>query len=239
MFLALFERLDNLISDFVSVLSLLNKVGIILWFEELSKPSNGIIFLSPFLSLTLRPVKCRVIRSRMVSHSVGHELNEIWFFLVDYIISCFFSCLKTSKSIISVYSSTCNTHRNNSWDNTIRGVLISGWRGDSVLVVSAEEKSLAFESSSEVKCDGEIALTGSAFTQIASNNLLIIIHSECIAWTCSLWDLSSFNNQQFILSGDDTVTLPNSLEPKCIGICLPLEVSWLFPMHWLIMWSIV
>ncbi len=149
----------------------------------------------------------------MVAHSVSHEFNEIWFFFLQDILACSSGRFPACQSIITVNSGTGNTHWNCPWDDTIWSVLVFSRSWNGVFVVSAKEESLAFESGSKVESYSEISFTGSTFSNVAGSDLLLIIDSESISWTCSLWDLSCLYKKEFLLKGDDTVTLLSSFEP--------------------------
>lgn len=137
MFLTLFQWLNNLVSHFISVLRLINNIFIILTLKEFCQSNNWIVFFLPLLSLILWSIKCWVIWCWMIAHSICHKLNKIWFFLFKNVLSCTSGNFKTCQSIITIDSCWSDTHWNCTWDDTVRGVLVAGWCGDGVLIVSA------------------------------------------------------------------------------------------------------
>lgn len=137
MLLALFQWLNYLVSDLVSVLWFINNILIILTLKELSQSNDWIILFLPLFSLILRSIKCRIVGGWMITHSICHKLNKIWFLLFKDVLSRTSSNFKACQSVITIYSCRGDTHRDSSWDDTIRGVLVDGWCGDGVLIVSA------------------------------------------------------------------------------------------------------
>ena len=126
----------------------------------------------------------------MIAHSVSHKFNEVGFLFLQDELAGFSGGFPTGEGIVSIDSGTGDTHGDGSGDDTIRGVLIFGGSGNGVLVVSAEEKGLALESGSKVKCNCKVSFTGSTFSHIASGNLLFITDPHGISGASSLWDLS-------------------------------------------------
>jgi hypothetical protein len=158
--------------------------------QKLCQPHDRIVLFLPLFSFVFVSVQGWVIRSGVISHSVCHKFNKVRFLFFQDELAGFSGGLPTGEGIISIDSGTGDTHWYGSGNDTIRGVLIFSGSGNSVLVVSADEKSLALESGSEVESNGKISLTSSTLADITSGDLLLIIDSESISRPCSLRDLS-------------------------------------------------
>lgn len=86
MLLASVQRLDDLLARLLSLLLLIGQTLLIYFLQETIQSPDGIVLLPPHLSLILRPVQRRVIRSRMVAHPIGHKLNKIRLLMLQNII---------------------------------------------------------------------------------------------------------------------------------------------------------
>ena len=116
----------------------------------------------------------------MISHSVSHEFEEIRFSVFDNVLFSLLSGMKACQSVVAVNSGTGNTHGYGSWNNTIRHVLVGRRCRNGILIVSAQEQSLASQSGCKVESCREVSLTGSAFSEVDSGYLFLSCCPESV-----------------------------------------------------------
>ena len=212
MFLAIMQSLSY---DFSGNSSFLSLIWDIFWcyiLHKFSESFDGIILLPPLFSLIIGSVKRWIIWGWMITHSVGHELYKIRFFLLDDIISSKLSCFEHGQGIVSIDSCARYSEWNCSGNDSVSCILILNWGWDGILIVSEQEQGLAFKSGCKIESSREVSFTGCTLSQIACCYFLLISSSEGISWASSLRNLCGWI-VWYILSGEETVTLLHCLLP--------------------------
>lgn len=139
MLVAAVKSLSNVFTS-CSPLLLLIRNGIVAnTFKELGETFNWIVLLPPFLSFVLASVQSGVVGCGVVTHPVGHELQEVRLLVLENIFPGLLGSIKASQSIVSIDSGTSYSHRNSSRDHAVRCVLIFHRGRNSVFVVTAQK----------------------------------------------------------------------------------------------------
>lgn len=96
-------------------------------FQKLRKPRDWIIVGFPLVPLLFFAVHRRVIRRRMISHSVGHEFQEVRLFVLEDVVSGKTSCFVAGQGVVSVDSRRGNREGYRPRDNPVARVLVFSW----------------------------------------------------------------------------------------------------------------
>lgn len=87
--------------------------------QKLSESFDGIILLPPLPAFVLRTVECRVVGGGVVSHPVGHELQEVGLPVLDYVVTCESSSLQDSECVVAVHPAASDPEGNCLGDYTV------------------------------------------------------------------------------------------------------------------------